>query len=116
MANNNPNTSGLVSLADRTNNERTTIAEQGGIASGFARREKKQMRQMLMAALLLPTEDGKNKKEALAIALINRALTGDTRAFETIMKFIGEMPTEREQTETDEDIENFQLRFTRRQQ
>ena len=34
MANYDPDTSGLISLADRSNNERTTIATQGGIASG----------------------------------------------------------------------------------
>ena len=43
MANNNPDTSGLVSLADRDNNERTTIATQGGIASGKKRREIKRI-------------------------------------------------------------------------
>ena len=43
MANHNPNTSGLISLGDRYNNERTTIAEQGGIASGKKRREVKRI-------------------------------------------------------------------------
>lgn len=43
MANDNPNTSGLISLADRPNNERTTIAEQGGIASGKKRKEIKRL-------------------------------------------------------------------------
>lgn len=43
MANNNPDTSGLVSLADRDNNERTTIATQGGIASGKKRKEIKRI-------------------------------------------------------------------------
>ena len=43
MANHNPNTSGLVSLADRPVNERTTIQSQGGVASGKKRRELKRM-------------------------------------------------------------------------
>ena len=43
MANYNPNTSGLVSLADRPNNERTTIQSQGGVASGQKRREIKRI-------------------------------------------------------------------------
>ena len=43
MANYNPDTSGLVSLASRPNNERTTIQSQGGIASGKKRRELKRI-------------------------------------------------------------------------
>ena len=43
MANYNPNTSGLVSLADRPDNERTTIQSQGGVVSGQKRREIKRI-------------------------------------------------------------------------
>ena len=55
MANCNPDTSGLVSLADRTNNERTKIQSLGGLASGVARRKKNKMRQILTEASVLPT-------------------------------------------------------------
>jgi len=74
LANRNPDTSGLVSLADRTNNERTKIQSLGGVASGITRREKRKMRQILTEALLLPHEDGQSIKDAMAVALINRAL------------------------------------------
>ena len=47
MANYNPNTSGLVSLADRPDNERTKIQSQGGIASGKKRRELKRMSEII---------------------------------------------------------------------
>lgn len=47
MANYNPNTSGLVSLADRPNNERTTIQSQGGVASGQKRREIKRIAEIV---------------------------------------------------------------------
>ena len=47
MANYNPDTSGLVSLADRPDNERTTIATQGGIASGKKRAELKRMSEIV---------------------------------------------------------------------
>lgn len=43
MANYSPDTSGLISLADRPNNERTTIQSQGGISSGKKRREIKRI-------------------------------------------------------------------------
>ena len=49
MANNNPDTSGLVSLADRTNNERTMIAQQGGIASGKKRKEIKRLYEIIQS-------------------------------------------------------------------
>lgn len=104
MANFNPDTSGLISLADRPDNEKTTIQSKGGKASGVARREKSKMRQILAEALMHPCEDWENNKEALAVALINQALKGDVRAFETIMKFTGEMPSELEQTSTDEEL------------
>ena len=104
MANFNPDTSGLISLADRPDNEKTTIQSKGGKASGVARREKNKMRQILVEALMHPYEDWGNKKEAMAVALINQALKGDIRAFETIMKFTGEMPSELEQMATDEEL------------
>ena len=47
LANYNPNTSGLVSLADRPNNERTTIQSQGGVASGQKRREIKRIAEIV---------------------------------------------------------------------
>lgn len=107
LANRNPDTSGLVSLADRTNNERTKIQSLGGLASGVARRKKNKMRQILTEALLLPHEDQETRKEAIAVALINRALSGDVKAFEMIMKFIGEMPTELQQMATDDELSAF---------
>ena len=47
MANFNPDTSGLVSLADRPNNERTMIQSQGGVASGQKRREIKRIAEIV---------------------------------------------------------------------
>ena len=47
MANYNPNTSGLVSLADRPDNERTTIQTMGGVASGQKRREIKRIAEIV---------------------------------------------------------------------
>ncbi len=105
MANSNPNMSGLVSLADRPSNERTKIQSSGGVASGISRREKMKMRQLLREALLLAQEDGQNTKEALAAALVNQALKGNVNAFVLIMKFVGEMPTELQQTTSDDEID-----------
>lgn len=89
----------------RSKNEARKLGQNGGIASGIARREKRKMRQLLTEALLLPHEDGQTIKEALAIALINRALKGDVSAFQTIMKFTGEMPTALQQMATDDELD-----------
>ena len=47
MANYNPDTSGLISLADRPNNERTMIQSAGGIASGRKRKEIKRISEIV---------------------------------------------------------------------
>ena len=76
----------------------------GGIASGKSRREKRKMRQILTELLTEPKFDTDFSKEELAIALIRKAQQGDIHAFETIMKFIGDMPSKEEQQRTDEEI------------
>ena len=57
MANNNPDTSGLISLADRPNNERTMIQSAGGIASGKKRRKIKRIHEIIQGIRLESDED-----------------------------------------------------------
>lgn len=52
--------------------------------------------------------EGEMKKE-VAMGLIKKAMSGDVRAFETIARFIGEFPSEREMMETDEELKNSPL-------
>ena len=85
-------------------NEAREKGRKGGVASGITRRKKRKMRQILTEALLLPHEDGQSIKDAMAVALINRALKGDVRAFVTIMKFVGETPTELQQIATEDEL------------
>lgn len=88
----------------RSTDEARAKGKKGGIASGKARQEKRKMRQIL-TELLTNTEIGsENSKEALAIALIHRAKQGDVKAFELIMRFIGDMPTDDQEKRTDEEI------------
>ena len=88
----------------RSTDEARAKGKKGGIASGKARQEKRKMRQIL-TELLTNTEIGsENSKEALAIALIRRAKQGDVKAFELIMRFIGDMPTDDQEKRTDEEI------------
>ena len=79
----------LVSLGDRTTEEQREIAKNGGKASGVARRRKRDMRTAIRAIL-----DGKHNDktgvEAMAAALFERALQGDPRAVELVLKLAGQ--------------------------
>lgn len=87
------NEKNLVSLAERTTNEQREIAKAGGIASGEARRKRKSLREEL--GLLL--ENG-NTQESVAVALIEKAMKGDVKAFEVIRDTIGEKPVDKVET------------------
>lgn len=77
----------------QSSNEARERGRNGGIASGEARREKARLRAALEALLDRQTEDGTTGSEALAVALYEKALTGDVRAFVEIRDMIGEKPT-----------------------
>lgn len=74
-------------------------AKKGGIASGEARRKKRDLK--LAIQVLLETDiKGKNGEvksgaEAIAIAQFQKALKGDTRAFEVIRDTAGQKPVEK---------------------
>lgn len=69
----------------------------GGKKSGEARRQKKVLRERL--ELLLETRHGDmDTADALALALIEKGLAGDVRAFEVIRDTIGEKPTDKVET------------------
>lgn len=72
---------------------------KGGIASGEARRKKRDLK-LAMQLLLEQEIEGKNgeKKtgaEAIAVAQFKKALKGDTRAFEVIRDTSGQKPVEK---------------------
>ena len=64
---------------------------KGGKASAVARRRKRDMKERL-EALLAGTRDGMSGADALALALFEKALAGDVRAFESIMATVGDAP------------------------
>lgn len=78
-----------------------TLDEQkkGGIASGEARRKKRDIR-LALEALLEKEYKGKDGKfvsgaEAIAIKQMEKALKGDTKAFEVVRDTVGQKPTEK---------------------
>ena len=82
----------------RTKSEARERGRSGGIASGESRRARITLRAALEELLSMPVMDeaGKETKEtnqhAIAVALIQKAVAGDTRAFEIIRDTIGEKP------------------------
>ena len=82
-----------------TEKERRELAKKGGKASVEARRKKKDLR--LAIEILLETDiKGKNGEiksgaEAIAIAQFQKALKGDTRAFEVLRDTAGQKPIEK---------------------
>lgn len=95
MANNN----NLKSLSTRSPQERKAIAQKGGKASVKKRAELKTIKEEL---LLLLAEGDTQKK--ISLALIQKALNGDIKAFEVIRDSIGQKQTERvEVTQTIDD-------------
>lgn len=93
------NEQNLKSLADRTTSEKRKIAKKGGKASGEARRNKRDIRAAL-EALLEKEYKGKNGEElsgaeAIALKQMEKALKGDTRAFEVVRDSAGQKPVDK---------------------
>lgn len=74
----------------RTKKEARERGKNGGIKSGEIRRERKTLKDELL--LLLATGNTQNK---VSLALIKKALSGDTKAFEVIRDTIGEKAVEK---------------------
>ena len=84
-------------------------AKKGGIASGEARRRKRDLR-LAMEMLLEKDITDKNGRtvsgaEAIALKQFEKALKGDTRAFEMIRDTAGQKPVDRIQvSEIDQSV------------
>ena len=83
------NEKNLKPLNTRTKSEQREIAIKGGKASGKARRERKTLKEELLALL----EAGDTQKN-ISLAMIQQALEGNTKAFEVIRDTVGEKPVD----------------------
>jgi hypothetical protein len=72
---------------------------KGGLASGEARRKRKTLKE----ELLLMLSEGETQ-QSVTLALIEKAMSGDTKAFEVIRDTIGEKPVDKVQMKTDVNI------------
>ena len=76
---------------------------KGGLASVESRRKRKTLKE----ELLLMLSEGETQK-SVTIALIEKAMSGDTKAFEVIRDTIGERPVDKVQaTQTVVDMSAF---------
>ena len=80
----------LIPNSERTPNELREMARNGGLASGEARRKRKTLKE----ELLLMLSEGETQ-QSVTLALIEKAMSGDTKAFEVIRDTIGEKPVDK---------------------
>lgn len=84
----------------RAGAQQVETARKGGKASAAKRAERKTFREGLLLLLNEPLKDklgvetGKTTQDAIIAALVKRAASGDTRAFEMIRDTIGEKPVQ----------------------
>lgn len=98
----------LISLADRTEAERRAIATKGNEASLKSRRERKQLQKELLAIL----EDG-DVRARVCTALVDKALSGDVRAFQILRDTVGERPLESVSLSASADLQSIRDRYPR---
>jgi hypothetical protein len=100
-------TENLRPFNELTEDEQREIARKGGLASAKARAEKKQLKELLELALSQPSEivDGEDNYTAITAALVQKAIQGDTKAYEVIRDTLGQKPTEQTQMDLTAKIE-----------
>lgn len=78
----------------KTEKEAREKGRKGGIKSGEARRARKTLKEELL--LLLAQGD---TQEKISLALLQKAMNGDTKAYEVLRDTIGEKPVDKVETE-----------------
>ena len=115
----------LIKAEDLTSDELRNRAKKGGKASGKARRDKREQKQIILDVLSMPLKEGSieditslygaeganlSVNQAIVIEQIKKALKGDTKAAEYIRDTAGQKPSDKVQLDTgvniDEAIKN----------
>lgn len=93
------NEQNLIPNSERSPSELREQTRKGGIASGEARRRKRDIRLALEALLESDITDKhgnvRSTAEAIALKQIEKALKGDTRAFEVVRDTAGQKPMDK---------------------
>lgn len=86
------NEENLVSLEDRSIEERLAIATLGGKKSGEARKAKSDLKKSLEILLEIKDEEGITEEEKICRKLLQNAKEGNIKAFEVIRDTLGQHP------------------------
>lgn len=99
-------TKNLIPFSERTEDEQKAIRVKGGKASGEARRKKKELRELLELALSQPSENNPDidRWTEVTVALVKKAMAGDTKAFELMRDTIGQKPTDKIEADVKNDV------------
>ena len=99
--------SGRDNLRVPTSEEAREIGRKGGKASAEARRKKKELKELLEIALSQPCKDGSGQDNwtAMTVALLQKALSGDTKAYEVVRDTLGQKPTDKLEADIKGDID-----------
>lgn len=94
------NEQNLIPTTKRSKSEARENSRKGGIASGEARRKKRDLKLAIQALLEADIKDKKTGEtmsgaEALAVAQFRKAMRGDTKAFEVLRDTSGQKPVEK---------------------
>lgn len=74
--------------------------KMGGQKKAENQAERKKLRELLEVALMMTDEEtGEKNNTAITAALINKAKSGDTKAYEVIRDTIGEKPVDKVQND-----------------
>lgn len=84
----------LISLGDRSEEEKKEIARKGGIASGEVRREKATMKKRLDMMLQERASNGKTYQDEATLGLIKGAIQGKAENMKLILQMLGEFEDE----------------------
>jgi len=98
------NTQNLKPLNTRSKSEQREIQSKAGKKSGEVRAARKTFKEELLKQLEMQSKTGTSNNEAITQAILQRALRGDTKAFEIIRDTIGEKPTDKVDINTDTGI------------
>lgn len=97
-----------------SNEEQTEIARKGGRASAEARRQKKSLKNALLALLEMQhrSKGGEVKTgyEVMAVTLFNKAMKGDTKALKLMAELVDEY---RQKVEVGNDGRPFELKVVK---
>lgn len=107
-----PQNKNLVSLADRTREERQAIGRKGGLKSGEKRKARKSMKETILDMISQEIDPKKLEKMgvdldtlngdytiqgAIISAMIREAINGDTKAMSLLRDTMGEQPVNKQE-------------------